>query len=68
MSSSACPTCGHGNFELTDVKSDDPEEPERVRLVRCADCGTVVGALDDMRDVLGRIEKRLAALERKSKT
>jgi hypothetical protein len=49
------------------MKSEDPKEPENVRFVRCANCKTVVGALDDLWDVLGRIEKRLAALERKLK-
>ena len=67
MSTSACPTCGLGNFELTHVESDDPTQSEKVRLVQCASCGTVVGAMDELRDALGRIEKRLAALERKLK-
>ena len=67
MHASACAVCGFDSFELTYLTSTDAKTPETVRAVQCQRCGTIVGVMDDHRETLASIEKRLSAIERKLK-
>jgi transcription elongation factor Elf1 len=62
---SSCPKCGHHSFELTYLTSGSPKTT--IRAVQCESCGAIVGVLDDLSEILARIEKRLKAIEQNLK-
>ncbi len=58
MARSKCAACGHHEFEAVPVVT---RTGQKFSLVQCVSCGTVVGALDDVKvaSLVRRAERRL---------
>lgn len=61
MPRSKCPSCEHHEFEAVPVVT---KTGQKFCLVQCVACGTVVGALDDVRvtSVVRKAESKLSQL------
>ncbi len=59
MARSKCPACEHHEFEA--VHATTPKG-QKFCLIQCVNCGTVVGALDDVKitNVIKNAEKKLS--------
>jgi len=59
MAKSKCPSCEHHEFEAVRVTT---KNGQKFCLIQCVSCGTVVGALDDVKitNVIKNADKRLS--------
>ncbi len=59
MVRSRCPSCEHGEFEAVPVTT---QSGQKFCLIQCVSCGTVVGAVDDVKitNVIKNAEKRFS--------
>jgi len=59
MARSKCPACEHHEFEAVNVTTP---RGQKFCLIQCVHCGTVIGALDDVKitNVIKNAEKRFA--------
>jgi uncharacterized Zn finger protein len=59
MAQSKCPSCEYHEFEAVHVTT---KNGQKFCLIQCIACGTVVGALDDVKitNVIKNAEKKLA--------
>jgi uncharacterized Zn finger protein len=59
MARSKCPTCEYHEFEAVHITT---KTGQKFCLIQCVACGTVVGALDDVKitNVIKNAEKKLS--------